>query len=209
MSDAAALMGATDGAAFVPRWVAVPGQFAPWGEPLSAGEPSSAHAPAHAHAHAQTHGPPSTQDAAWAAGYAAGRDEAAAETDGLTDQMAALTRALDRLSPMPPAELAEHLDGAVRALLAQLIGTAGVDEALLAKRCIMLAATANSAGAATIHAHPDDILLLSHAACTVPLAADEGLTRGELRLVDGEAEALAGPLTMLNAWAESCGNPAC
>lgn len=192
-------MAAADGAAFVPRWAAVPGQFAPWGEPVAADEPSSLHPTIS----------PSASDAAWAAGYAAGRDETAAETDGLTDEMAALTGALERLSPMPPAELAEKLGAAVRALLVQLIGAATVDETLLAERCAMLAEMANSAGAAIIYAHPDDILLLSHSACAVPLVADESLSRGELRLVDGDAEAQAGPLTMLNLWAETCGDAPC
>jgi hypothetical protein len=172
---------------FAARWTAEPPRFVPWGDDTAA-DPA----------------PPPTsatpEASLWDAAFAAGHAAALLEADTSAQAAQRLAQALDRLAPMPPAELADALAAQVRALVRQLIGTAPVDETLLLARCQELAAEASEAASAVLHAHPDDAALLARADCPVPIQPDPGLSRGELRLCDGPGEIATGPQTMLDSW---------
>jgi hypothetical protein len=173
--------------AFRRRWTDSVADFKPWG--------SVADAPASPEA-----APVAAEISLWDAAYAAGRHDALAEAAAGRTEIDRLAHAMERLSPMPPAELADALTREVRALLRRLIGEAGIDEALLTRRCAELAALAHDAGQAILRAHPDDAALLSGADWPMTIRPDPTLQRGELRLCDGPGEIAAGPHTMLDSW---------
>lgn len=187
-----------DGATFKSRWPCGPQHFAPWGnaDGDNTAEPSD-------------HPDKAPMEDLWAAGFAAGRAEAALAMTQHANAMDALLRALDRLAPVPDAKLAEQLVREVRQLLAQLVGNATIDEVLLVERCAALADLAGSSPDAVLHANPDDAVLLAEAQPSLMIIADDRLPRGELLLVDGAGEAAAGPRTMLADWDAMSGDTPC
>jgi hypothetical protein len=188
--------------AFSQSWQAPPPRFAPWGNPP---EPSGIEADI-------GDGSPlgsSESDDVWLSGYAAGKAEAEAELAREAAAMDALLQALDRLAPLPDPLFAERLEREVRSLLAQLVGTASIDEALLIERCAELAELASGDAATILHAHPDDAVMLSAAQPGLTIVADPRQPRGELLLIDGVGEVAAGPRTMLADWAVQAGDDLC
>jgi flagellar assembly protein FliH len=94
-----------------------------------------------------------------------------------------LTRAVEQLAPAQNGALSSMLSAAVMRLVGQIVGEVPVDADLLRSRCATVAGFIEAEqGRNSLHVHPDDIALLDGCDLGVALVADEGMSRGSIRL---------------------------
>lgn len=172
-----------DATGFVAHPTTRPG-FTPW----TTGEPQ---APVE---RAPVHEPEALQAEAYAAGLAEGQRMLEA---ALAAERAAVGRLCDGLAglqPEPPQQLGQVLAVTVQRLVAQIVGTTPVDEAVLRERCLAAAAlVTDEASPARLHVAPEDITRLAGTPLPVELVPDPSLRQGALRLETGAGWVEDGP----------------
>lgn len=120
----------------------------------------------------------------FAEGMAAAERKAAARGEVDAQALARIAAGLDAMSGFDREALAGRLRETVMLLVSRLIGEAGVAPDLLAQRVASAAALlADSAEAAVVRLHPEDLALVEgHVPAGVQASADTGIERGGFRI---------------------------
>lgn len=133
--------------------------------------------------------------AAFARGKAAGRAEAAAETEDRTARHRALRLTFHALDEAALGVLAEDLAATVMTLTEAVIGEAAVDRTGLLTRCAEAARRIGGAAESLVlHLNPDDIALIGpEGLAGWNVVPDPALARGALRIESPEGAVSEGP----------------
>lgn len=203
-------LGRSGGSPFQARFAPRDEGFVRQSGPLAAAPPPVAAAPVPPPAD-----PVDPVEQASAEGFAQGFDEGMRiATEGFAadeEAKARLARALEQIAPAANGALSSLLSAAVLRLVTQVVGTAGVDTALLTKRVEAVAAfIEEEQGRKSLRLHPDDIALLAGHEFGFALSPDPALTRGSVRLDTAEGWIEDGPdvqLSRLKAMLDSMEGP--
>lgn len=135
---------------------------------------------------------------AFAEGWDEGRRTAELEFAADRDSLARLAESLQVLRPEPSDALALVLAETVERLVRQIMGSVGIDAALLTRRAAAAAELVrDQTGPTRMRLHPDDLPLIEAARIPVDLAGDPTLERGCLVLETAEGWIEDGPAIRL------------
>lgn len=133
----------------------------------------------------------------FARGVAEGRRTVEAEFASERDALLQLIESLETLQPPSPALLTEMLLSAVERLVADIVGAAPIDAALLNARAAALASTIATEAQAVLAVNPGDRAFVDDDRLPFPVISDPALLRGTVEartsghvIEDGVASAM-------------------
>lgn len=136
---------------------------------------------------------------AFTQGFEEGRRTVELELAAEREALAKLAAGLETLRPEPTRALAALLAETVERLVRQIVGEVEIDPTMLVKRAERAAQLiGEDTTPSKLLVHPDDVALLADAQLPVPVAGDETLTRGSVRLETGEGWIEDGPEVRLD-----------